>query len=81
MSDRRTLDHLARAEPHMAAAVDRLAEQDDAAANLPPGSAHRAVADDPLATMGQSLAPMLAHRAMILRELGEDGPGMDAGPS
>ena len=80
MSDRRTLDHLARAELHMAA-VDRLAEQEDAAANLPPGSAHRAVADDPLATMGLALAPMLAHRAMILRELGEDGPGMDAGPS
>jgi|tagenome__1003787_1003787.scaffolds.fasta_scaffold19710719_1 hypothetical protein len=41
----------------------------------------RRTLDDLLATMRQSLAPMLAHRAMILRELGEDGPGMDAGPS
>jgi hypothetical protein len=73
-SDRLTRDHLALAERHLEAAVDRLARQEELAARLPRGSPHAAVADDLLATMRQTLALMVAHRATILRELGEVAP-------
>ena len=74
-SDRSTRDHLALAELHLAQAVDRLALQEEAATRFARGSAGRDVADDLLATFRRTLDLMAAHRAMILRELGEDGTG------
>jgi hypothetical protein len=73
-SDRQARDHLALADRHIAEAVDRLASQEEAVARLLPGTVARATAEGLLATMRQSFALMLAHRAMILRELSDADP-------
>jgi hypothetical protein len=70
-SDRQARDHLALADRHIAEAVDRLASQEEAVARLLPGTVDRATAEGLLATMRQSFALMLAHRATILRELSD----------
>ena len=71
-SDRRTRDHLALAELHLAEVVDRLLLQERIAARLSRDTAERGTAEALLTTMRQSLALMQAHRAMILRELAGD---------
>jgi len=65
LSVRHMREHLALAELHIDAAVDRLALQEEAAARLLPDAADRDAAERLLSTMGQSNTLMLTHRAMI----------------
>jgi hypothetical protein len=65
LSVRHMREHLALAELHIDAAVDRLALQEEAAARLLPDTADRDAAERLLSTMGQSYTLMLTRRAMI----------------
>jgi hypothetical protein len=75
-TDRRSAEErLGSSDRHLIEAADRLRRaRARVLSRLPPGSRSRRLVEELLTEMERSVALMREHRALILREMGEDDP-------